>query len=231
MLAIFSTYAFYEHAHSDSGNLAALIMSDLTGREQNGIAAADSHTTPSQQTATTPAPAASATAQQQYAQYLAQINAQAARRGDESSSEGEGEGGEGRRLATTQPAPAPAQTQAATPAQSAQTQPAQTSAPAQPQQPQGQYKDGTYTGPSVFVYYGNVQVQAIIQGGKIADVKFLQYPSDRSTSQYINSQAMPMLTQEAIAAQSANVSGVSGASETSSGFVQSLGPALAQAHA
>jgi uncharacterized protein with FMN-binding domain len=40
---------------------------------------------------------------------------------------------------------------------------------------------------------------------------------------------MPLLTQEAIAAQSANVSGVSGASDTSAAFVQSLGDALAQA--
>ncbi|MFA7309818.1 MAG: FMN-binding protein [Candidatus Paceibacterota bacterium] len=95
--------------------------------------------------------------------------------------------------------------------------------------PAGQYKDGSYTGASVNVYYGYVQVQAIVRGGKIADVKFLQYPSDRTTSQSINSQAMPLLTQEAIQAQSANVNGVSGASATSQGFIESLTGALSQA--
>ena len=78
-------------------------------------------------------------------------------------------------------------------------------------------------------YYGNVQVQAVIQNGQLANVVFLQYPNDRSTSRMINSQAMPQLTQEAIQAQSANVNGVSGASDTSAAFNQSLSSALNQA--
>lgn len=94
----------------------------------------------------------------------------------------------------------------------------------------GQYKNGTYTGLVADAFYGNVQVQVTISGGKITDVQFLQYPSDRSTSVYINSQAMPLLKQEAIQAQSANVSGVSGASATSAAFIQSLTDALSQAH-
>ena len=106
---------------------------------------------------------------------------------------------------------------------------AQGSTPPPPQQLASAYKDGSYTGPVTDAFYGNVQVQAIISGGKITDVKFLQYPSDRSTSRMINSQAMPLLTQEAIQAQSANVNGVSGASQTSGAFVQSLQSALSQA--
>jgi uncharacterized protein with FMN-binding domain len=121
------------------------------------------------------------------------------------------------------PAPAPSQ-----PAVQPAPTPAPTPAPAP--KPAGQYKDGSYTGPSVNVFYGYVQVQAVIQGGQLADVVFLQYPSDRSTSRSINSQAMPLLTQEAIQAQSASVNGVSGASATSQGFVQSLTDALTQAH-
>lgn len=93
----------------------------------------------------------------------------------------------------------------------------------------GLYADGSYTGSPADAYYGTVQVKAIISGGKIADVQFLQYPSDRSTSRYINGQAMPMLTQEAIQAQSANVDGVSGATATSGAFIQSLASALALA--
>ncbi len=95
--------------------------------------------------------------------------------------------------------------------------------------PRGQYKDGNYTGSVADAYYGNVQVQAVISGGKITDVKFLQYPNDNHTSIRINSQAMPYLTTEAIQAQSAKVNTVSGASATSGAFVQSLTVALSQA--
>lgn len=92
------------------------------------------------------------------------------------------------------------------------------------------YKDGSYTGSVADAYYGNIQVQVIISGGKITDVKFLQHPQDNSNSVYINSQAMPYLKQEAIAAQNSRVDVVSGATDTSYAFVQSLAAALAKAH-
>lgn len=106
-----------------------------------------------------------------------------------------------------------------------------TSAPQQPTPTprRGAYVDGSYTGQVADAFYGNIQVQVIISGGKLTDVKFLQYPNDRRTSIEINSQAMPMLRQEAIQAQSANVDVISGASDTSSAFIQSLGSALQKA--
>lgn len=91
------------------------------------------------------------------------------------------------------------------------------------------YKDGTYTGPAADAYYGNVQVEAIIQGGKITSVVFLQYPNSHQYSVAVNQQAMPYLQQEAIKAQSAQVNGVSGATATSQAFVQSLSAALQKA--
>lgn len=93
----------------------------------------------------------------------------------------------------------------------------------------GSYKDGTYTGSTEDVFYGNVQVRATINNGKITDVEFLQSPNDRQTSIMINAQAMPLLKQEAITAQSAQVDIVSGATDSSEGFIRSLGNALAQA--
>lgn len=93
----------------------------------------------------------------------------------------------------------------------------------------GQYKDGAYTGPVADAFYGSLQVKVIISGGKITDVQFLQYPSDRRTSIEINQQAMPYLKQEAIAIQSARVDGVSGATQTSKAFIESLRSALNQA--
>jgi len=95
--------------------------------------------------------------------------------------------------------------------------------------PTGKYKDGSYTGSVADAFYGNIQVQAIISGGRITDVKFLQSPNDRNTSIEINSQAMPLLKQEAIQAQSAQVDGVSGATASSGAFIQSLQSALQQA--
>lgn len=93
------------------------------------------------------------------------------------------------------------------------------------------YKNGTFTGQVADAYYGNVQVQLVISSGKIAKVDFLQYPSDNRTSQFINGQAMPMLQQETIQAQSANINAISGASATSQAFYQSLKSALQQAQA
>ena len=106
----------------------------------------------------------------------------------------------------------------------------QTNSSNNPPAKQGQYKDGTYTGNPADAFYGNIQVQAIISGGRITDVQFLQYPNDRSTSIAINSQAMPYLKQEAIQAQSANVDIVSGATDSSQAFQESLASALSQAH-
>ena len=96
-------------------------------------------------------------------------------------------------------------------------------------QPSISYKDGTYTGQVADAYYGYVQVQTTIQKGKIVDVTFLQYPNDRNRSVAINSQAMPYLKQETIAAQSSNVDIISGATATSEAFVASLESALTQA--
>ena len=93
----------------------------------------------------------------------------------------------------------------------------------------GNYRNGTYTGSVVYNGYGNIQVNAIITGGKISDVQFLQYPNDRSNSIRINTRAMPLLKSEAITAQSASVDGVSGATLTSSAFRSSLAAALALA--
>lgn len=93
------------------------------------------------------------------------------------------------------------------------------------------YKDGSYTGSTADAQWGVIQVKAIIQNGKVTDVQFLQYPSDRQRSVEINSYADPQLTSEAIQAQSAQVDVVTGATDSSDAFMQSLGDALSQAQA
>ncbi len=114
---------------------------------------------------------------------------------------------------------------------SAQPTPTDTPIPTPSPRPSTGYKDGIYTGDASDAFYGMIQVQATISNGKITNVQFLQAPNDRGTSIYINSQADPMLAQEAIQAQSANVNIVSGATDSSNAFIASMQSALDKAKA
>jgi uncharacterized protein with FMN-binding domain len=86
---------------------------------------------------------------------------------------------------------------------------------------------GTFTGPSVFVNYGNVQVQITVVNGRITDAVAVKAPSGKN-DRYTN-MSVPTLKQQTLAAQSANIKGVSGASYTSYGWFTSLQGALTQA--
>jgi uncharacterized protein with FMN-binding domain len=86
---------------------------------------------------------------------------------------------------------------------------------------------GTFTGDSVDVRYGFVQVKITVVNGKITEAQAVQAPSgknDRWTQR-----AVPILRQQTLEAQSANITGVSGASYTSYGWYTSLASALAKA--
>jgi uncharacterized protein with FMN-binding domain len=78
--------------------------------------------------------------------------------------------------------------------------------------------------------WGPVQVQVNIAGGKITDVKALRVPAGNQRDEEINAYAVPQLRAETLAAQSANIDTVSGATVTSDGYVQSLQAALDAAH-
>jgi uncharacterized protein with FMN-binding domain len=87
----------------------------------------------------------------------------------------------------------------------------------------------SYTGTAEQTRYGIVQVKVTVSGSRITDVSFVQLTAFDGRSQQINSYAAPILLQETLAAQSANINSVSGASYTSQGYVQSLQSALDQA--
>jgi uncharacterized protein with FMN-binding domain len=93
------------------------------------------------------------------------------------------------------------------------------------------YRDGNYTGSKVDSEFGPIQVQAVISGGKLTDVKFLQMPNDRQHSIEVTNEAEPLLLQEAVQAQSAQIDTVSGATQDTEAFSQSLQSALSQAKA
>lgn len=95
----------------------------------------------------------------------------------------------------------------------------------------GTLKDGSYTGSTVNTQFGPMQVEVVISGGKITDVKALQTTNFGGRSVQISNQAVPILRQEVLSAQSANVNTVGGATYTSEGYLTSLQSALDKAKA
>ena len=118
--------------------------------------------------------------------------------------------------ATTQPTASQSATAAASPAATQTTAPVTSTV-----------KDGTFTGPSVNVNYGNVQVMITVSNGKITDAVAVKAPKGKN-DRYTN-MAVPILKQQTLQAQSANIQGASGASYTSYGWFKSLQGAMAQA--
>jgi len=105
----------------------------------------------------------------------------------------------------------------ATPSGSPTTAPIETSGPAN-----GDFL-GTIARAGV---YGTVQVQIRVTNGVITDIGVLAYPDREVESQQISASAIPQLRTAALAAQSANIASISGASYTSSAYKASLQAAI-----
>ena len=86
----------------------------------------------------------------------------------------------------------------------------------------------TATGDAISIRWGDVQVAVTVEGDDIIDVETLAIPLDDRKSQRINSSAEPVLREEAIATDSADVSVISGATYTSEAYATSLQSALDQ---
>jgi len=100
--------------------------------------------------------------------------------------------------------------------------------------PTGSAADGsatsrTLTGSAQSTRYGTVQVRVTMTGSRIDDVAFVQLTARDSRSRQINAAAAPVLLRETLAAQSADIDAVSGATYTSDGYERSLQSALDQA--
>ena len=101
-------------------------------------------------------------------------------------------------------------------------------APAAPQ-PSGSGTATTVTGSTASTRWGDVQVSITVTDGKITAVDVPEYPTENGKDREINADALPVLTQETLAAQSADIDMVSGATVTSQGYLQSLQSALDKA--
>lgn len=88
----------------------------------------------------------------------------------------------------------------------------------------------TVDGATAHTRWGPVQVRITVTSGRLVDVTALQHPSGNPNDDRINAYALPVLRKEALAAQSANLDHVSGATVTSGGYVASLQSALDQVH-
>lgn len=93
----------------------------------------------------------------------------------------------------------------------------------------GSSATGTFTGDTTQTRYGPVQVQITVANGTITDVTALQLTNSDGRSVQISQQAAPILRQEALQAQSAQIQSVSGATFTSEGYTTSLQSAIDKA--
>ncbi|MCZ7436328.1 FMN-binding protein [Micromonospora sp. WMMC241] len=89
---------------------------------------------------------------------------------------------------------------------------------------------GTATGSVAQTRWGPVQVRITVSAGKITDATAVQVPDGNRRDQEINDYAVPILRQEALAAQGAEIDSVSGATVTSDGYRESLQSAIDAAH-
>jgi uncharacterized protein with FMN-binding domain len=89
---------------------------------------------------------------------------------------------------------------------------------------------GTYVGSTVETRFGPMQIEIVVADRKITDVKALQLTNQGGRSVQISNYAAPILRKEVLAAQSAKVSSVGGATYTSDGYLSSLQSALDKAN-
>ena len=87
----------------------------------------------------------------------------------------------------------------------------------------------TVTGDAAQTRWGPVQVKITLSGSTITAVDLVQVPAGNRRDVEINDAAVPVLTQETLSAQSADIDAVSGATVTSDGYATSLQSALDQA--
>jgi hypothetical protein len=143
--------------------------------------------------------------------------------------------------ATASPAPSPDRSQRARPKATdksgtrdgstdkatAEAEPPETDAPP-PEEDAPPPEEVVVTGAVASSIRGPVQVAVTFEGDRIVDVITIQAGTDHPESVRLNEEALPILRQEALAAQSAQIDTVSGATYTSEGYRTSLQSAIDQ---
>jgi uncharacterized protein with FMN-binding domain len=126
--------------------------------------------------------------------------------------------------ASPKPSTSPGRTTSAKPRTTSKT------IPSSRPKPSAAPKTVKVNGAAVDTDYGPVQVQINLRGSKIISATAIAYPQGSGRDLEINSYAIPMLQQDTVTKQSAQIDTVSGATYTSDGYRQSLQSALDAAH-
>ena len=86
----------------------------------------------------------------------------------------------------------------------------------------------TISGSTVNTRFGPIQLKATVTNGKISDIQVVQYPSNDGHSIQISRYALPVLIQQTLTTQTADIQGVGGATYTTMGYKKSMQSILDQ---
>ena len=93
----------------------------------------------------------------------------------------------------------------------------------------GTLHDGTWTSDTIPTNWGPIQVELVVENGRITDVASIQYPQSRSRSLQISRNSLPIYAEQVVSLQNARVNSVSGATQTARGFQQAVQTAIQKA--
>lgn len=128
---------------------------------------------------------------------------------------------------STDPSVAPSVEPSATPTAASTAAP--TKSPKPTKAPTGTLKDGTYDGDAIKFKYGTAQVEIVVSGGVITEVKALKLPTAGGYTKRVTTFFQTDIPARIIADQGWKISDVGGATYTSRAYSQSLQSAINQA--
>jgi uncharacterized protein with FMN-binding domain len=130
---------------------------------------------------------------------------------------------------SSSPSAGPSDVPSAAPTPTSSTTPSPTKTPKPSKAPSGALKDGTYDGEAVDFRYGTAQVEIVVEGGVITDVKALQLPTGGGYTRRVTTFFRTQVPARIVADQGWKISNVGGATYTSRAYSQSLQSAISQA--
>ena len=127
------------------------------------------------------------------------------------------------------PSVVPSDAPSASPGSSVSPTPTPTKTPKPSKAPTGTLKDGTYDGDAIKFKYGTAQVEIVVSGGVITEVKALQLPTGGGYTKRVTTFFQTQIPSRIVADQGWKISSVGGATYTSRAYSQSLQSAISKA--
>jgi uncharacterized protein with FMN-binding domain len=127
------------------------------------------------------------------------------------------------------PSVVPSDAPSSSPGSSVSPTPTPTKTPKPSKAPTGTLKDGTYDGDAIKFKYGTAQVEIVVSGGVITEVKALKLPTAGGYTKRVTTFFQSDIPARVVADQGWKISNISGATYTSRAYSQSLQSAINQA--